>query len=142
HDATGAPVAEPGPEAGIRLWHPVDARIEEVRAWRDLLTERQVLQPFKQAFREIYPLTPAEVETGDYSNRFAAHIVFYRQLYALLKGRGWSTGMLGPWDGGDTAEAEGTFAGGAWRASFRHDYRPDAPDGAEFAGTDRVWFER
>ena len=47
------------------------------RAWRTFLLDRRIRQPFKQAFREIYILTPAEVETGTYSNRFAAHILDY-----------------------------------------------------------------
>src|SRR5262245_42116283 len=58
HDLSGAPVEVPGPEARIRLWHPLRAGVEEIRAWRDRLTEQRVRQPFKQAFREIYLLTP------------------------------------------------------------------------------------
>ena len=142
HDVTGAPVAISEPDAHIRLWHPLRAQVEEIRAWRELLTERQVRQPFKQAFREIYLLTPAEAETETYSNRFAAHIVHYRQLYALVRARGWTTGLLGPWDGGAGGEAYGVFAGGTWRAAFRHDYLDRQPDGLECAGTDRVWFDR
>jgi hypothetical protein len=141
-DATGATVAVERPDAEIRLWHPLRARVEEIRAWRDLLTDRQLRQPFKQAFREIYLLTPAELSTRTYSNRFAAHVLRYRQLYALLKGRGWSASMLGPWDGGDAGEAYGRFAGGTWRAAFVHGYLDRQPDDTECAGTDRVWFER
>lgn len=44
-------------DASVRLWHPLRSEPEAVRAWRDLLTERCVRQPFKQAFREIYPPT-------------------------------------------------------------------------------------
>jgi hypothetical protein len=142
HDVAGAPVAVPSPDAQIRLWHPLRASVDEVRAWRDLVTERRVRQPFKQAFREIYLLTPAETQTETYSNRFAAHVVHYRQLYALVRGRGWTSGMLGPWDGGSTTEAYGVYAGGTWRAAFRHDYLQSEPDGVECAGTDRVWFQR
>ena len=141
-DATGAVVAVERPDAEVRLWHPLRARVDEIRAWRDLLTERQLRQPFKQAFREIYLLTPAELGTRTYSNRFAAHVLRYRQLHALVKGRGWAAGMLGPWDGGDSGEAYGRFAGGTWRAAFVHGYLDRQPDGTECAGTDRVWFER
>jgi Domain of unknown function (DUF4132) len=56
-------------------------RDDEIRAWRQLLTGRQLIQPVKQAFREVYVLTPAEEETGDYSNRFAGHI--FRQAQAV-----------------------------------------------------------
>jgi Domain of unknown function (DUF4132) len=142
HDVTGAPVASWEPDGPIRLWHPLRAAVEEIQDWRDLLTERRVRQPFKQAFREIHLLTPAEAETETYSNRFAAHIVHYRQLYALVRARGWDSRLLGPWDGGETGEASGIFAGGTWRATLRHDYLDHHPDGVECAGTDRVWFDR
>jgi hypothetical protein len=141
-DLSGAAVAEPEPDVEIRLWHPFDAPAEEIQAWRDLLTDRELRQPFKQAFREVYPLTPAELESANYSNRFAAHIVHYRQLYALMRARDWTCSMLGPWDGGDSAEAHRVLVGGTWRIGFRHHYCDQQPDGIEFASTDRVWFER
>lgn len=77
-------------DALVRLWHPIRSTPDAVRAWRDLLLERRIRQPFKQAFREIYLLTPAEVETRVYSNRFAAHLVHYRRLFALFRARGWA----------------------------------------------------
>jgi hypothetical protein len=138
----GTVVPEPAPGDPIRLWHPLGATTAQVGAWRDLLVAREVRQPVKQAFREVYRLTPAEAETGTYSNRFAAHIVHYKQFYALVKGRGWATSMLGPWDGGDTAEATRVLAGGAWRVTLLHDYRDETADGVPCAGTDRVWFDR
>jgi hypothetical protein len=138
----GCVVPEPGPDDPVRLWHPLDGSDAEIRAWRDLLTGREVRQPVKQAFREVYRLTPAEEETATYSHRFAAHIVHYKQFYALLKGRGWATTMLGPWDGGDVAEATRVLAGGAWRVTLRHDYRDETADGVACAATDRLWFDR
>ncbi|MBB2940395.1 hypothetical protein FB565_000099 [Actinoplanes lutulentus] len=133
----GESVAEPEADAEIRLWHPLTATAGEVSAWRDLLIGRDLRQPIKQAFREVYRLTPAEEETSTHSDRFAAHIVHYKQLYALLKARGWTTTMLGPWDAGDTADATRVLAGGSWRIGLRHYYIDETT-----AGTDRVWFER
>ncbi|MBQ0894234.1 DUF4132 domain-containing protein [Micromonospora sp. U56] len=141
-DLSGTAVPEPEPEADIRLWHPLNSAANEIRGWRDELTDRELRQPFKQAFREVYLLTPAELQTETYSNRFAAHIVHYRQLYALVKGRGWTCSRLGPWDGGDTDDAYRVLPGGAWRVGFRHDFRDQQPDGVECASTDRVWFDR
>jgi hypothetical protein len=94
-DAEGSEVE---PTGRVSLWHPLDARPEEVAAWRRLLLDRQLVQPFKQAFREVYLVAPAELETRTYSNRFAAHILKYRQAYALIKTRGWSVVALGPYD--------------------------------------------
>ncbi|MFB4276748.1 DUF4132 domain-containing protein [Nonomuraea sp. MTCD27] len=135
-----------GPEAlevtgdRVRLWHPARATVAEVGRWREAVTERRLRQPFKQAFREVYPLTPAEEETAAYSNRFAAHVVDYRRLYAMFKARAWETRMLGPWDGGDAGEARRVLAEGRWRVSFYHDYLYDEP--GEYATTDQVRFHR
>ncbi|WP_203881232.1 DUF4132 domain-containing protein [Planotetraspora kaengkrachanensis] len=137
HDVTGRPIAEPGPEARVRLWHPSRAPLADVTAWREHMTGRRLRQPFKQAFREVYLLTPAEERTGVYSNRFAAHVVDYQKLYALFKQRGWETDLLGPWDGGDAGDARRVLAGGHWRASFFHDYLPEEGD---YAATDQVRF--
>ena len=81
---------EPAPTAGeVRLWHPIGRAVEEVLAWREWLEGHGVTQPFKQAHREVYLLTGAEVRTGVYSNRFAAHILRQHQFHALAAARGW-----------------------------------------------------
>ncbi|MEU9842241.1 DUF4132 domain-containing protein [Actinomadura sp. NPDC048032] len=128
-------------DASVRLWHPIRSGPDEVRAWRDLLVERRIRQPFKQAFREIYLLTPAEVETATYSNRFAAHLVHYRRMFALFRARGWTSALLGPWDGGGSDEAARTLAAGEWRVRFSH-VLADWQGEHEIAGTNRVVFDR
>ncbi|MEV0165581.1 DUF4132 domain-containing protein [Nonomuraea fuscirosea] len=106
----GAP-EEPGlpGDAPVRLWHPARATTDEVFRWRERITEERIRQPFKQAFREVYLLTPAEEGTTR-SERFAGHIVDYRRLYALFRTRAWQTPMLGPWDGGGDGEATRTIS--------------------------------
>ncbi|WP_316742621.1 DUF4132 domain-containing protein [Streptomyces sp. MK7] len=139
-----APAAEPpGRPERVRLWHPIRASAHDIRTWRERLVADRLRQPFKQAFREIYLITPAEEATGVYSNRFAAHIVHYRQLYALFKERGWQANFLGRHDGGHDGRARAEFGGGEWRACFHHE--PAADDGGyapEHAATDQVRFER
>ncbi len=93
--ADGSPVE---PEGDVRLWHPIHESPAGVAAWRRFLLEHEIVQPFKQAFREVYFVAPAELETSTYSNRFAAHILRYPQAYALIKSRGWSVVALGPYD--------------------------------------------
>lgn len=88
--------------ARARLWHPLGRPREEVRAWRERLAELGITQPFKQAHREIYVLTDAEVETRTYSNRFAAHVLRQHQLAALLRERGWRYTLQGRWDSHNT----------------------------------------
>ncbi|MGW1808079.1 DUF4132 domain-containing protein [Streptomyces sp. NPDC002078] len=128
-------------DASVRLWHPLRSEPHAVRAWRDLLTEQRIRQPFKQAFREIYLLTPAEEQTRVYSNRFAAHLVHYRKMFALFRAGGWQSGLLGPWDLGDGDDAERTLAGGRWRVRFFHRWAEWSGDD-ELASTDRVRFDR
>ncbi|MEU6255500.1 DUF4132 domain-containing protein [Streptomyces sp. NPDC047043] len=128
-------------DASVRLWHPLRSDPDTVRAWRDLLTERRIRQPFKQAFREIYLLTPAEQETRVHSNRFAAHLVHYRRMFALFRARGWKSDLLGPWDGGKQDDAVRTLAAGEWQVRFFHSLADW--DGEELlASTDRVCFAR
>uniref|UniRef100_UPI00404A19AE DUF4132 domain-containing protein n=1 Tax=Flavobacterium sp. TaxID=239 RepID=UPI00404A19AE len=85
----------------VTLWHPVTSSTNEVKEWRHFLLEGQIQQPFKQAYREIYLLTDAEVNTKTYSNRMASHILKQHQYVTLAKGRNWKASLIGAWDGGD-----------------------------------------
>jgi len=49
----------------------------ELARWQQEIVRHRIVQPFKQAFRELYLLTPAEEETRTYSNRFAGHALDY-----------------------------------------------------------------
>lgn len=76
----------------VTLWHPAAAPTAETLAWRNYLFAQQIQQPFKQAFREVYILTPAEEITHDHSLRFANHFLRGRTLYSVGKNRGWTVG--------------------------------------------------
>ncbi len=80
---------ELAPGTTVTLWHPLDTTTPEIEAWRLWLEEQEIRQPFKQAHREVYILTPAEENTRIYSNRFAAHILRQHQFHALAAARGW-----------------------------------------------------
>ena len=54
---------------------------------------------------------------------------------------GWKSGLLGPWDDGDGAEAGKTPATGEWRVRFHHTWS-DWPGGDEPASTGSVGFDR
>ncbi len=90
----------------VSLWHPVTSGTAEVKAWRQFLMEGEIQQPFKQAYREIYLLTDAEINTRTYSNRMASHILKQHQYVTLAKGRNWKARLIGAWDGGDSDTAE------------------------------------
>src|SRR5207248_8171804 len=76
-------------QAVVSLWHPIGQTVEEIVRWRDWLQRCEMVQPFKQAHREVYLLTDAERCTGTYSNRFAAHVLRQHQYHALCSSRGW-----------------------------------------------------
>jgi Domain of unknown function (DUF4132) len=142
--ADGASVGPPDHDTRVRLWHPAGRGAAEIEQWRSAIEARQLRQPFKQAFREVYRLTPGEERTGSYSSRFAGHIVAYRRLYALFTERGWRSNFLGSYDGGDEGDATADLAGGAWRAHFRHENADLAVGGhaVSLAATGPVRFER
>jgi hypothetical protein len=88
----------------VMLWHPATSTVESVRAWRAFFMEKQIQQPIKQAFREIYLLTDAEVNTRTYSNRMAGHLLKQHQFSSLASVRGWQYTIQGEFDNG----ADGT----------------------------------
>lgn len=99
-DVAGNPVCPPD-DAEVQLWHPIGFGIDTVIAWRNLLQAHSITQPFKQAYREVYLVTDAELRTDTYSNRFAAHIIRQHQMAALARQRGWSYQLMGAWDSYD-----------------------------------------
>jgi hypothetical protein len=116
-DAHGNDVDVPE-NAGVRLWHPLDASVEEVEQWRSHLVSAEVRQPFKQAFREVYLVTPTERESGDHSGRFAERLLDAARLYVLVKERQWAMPRLGGWNGGYDAAAKRRVPGTVLTAHF------------------------
>ncbi len=86
----------------VELWHPLGRPAADVLAWRRALEAAEITQPFKQAHREIYVLTDAEIATDTYSNRFAAHVLRQHQFAALCRERGWRYTLQGQWDSANT----------------------------------------
>ncbi|HET8539697.1 MAG TPA: DUF4132 domain-containing protein [Anaeromyxobacter sp.] len=89
-------------DAEVRPWHPLGERPETVLAWRRRLGALGITQPFKQAHREIYVVTPAEQATRIYSNRFAGHVLRQHAFAALCRERGWQYHLQGGWDSANT----------------------------------------
>jgi hypothetical protein len=77
----------------VELWHPIYAEPAVVLEWRQWLVKHEIRQPFKQAYREIYLLTDAELNTRVYSNRYAAHILRQHQFNSLCAAKGWKNSL-------------------------------------------------
>lgn len=75
----------------LRIAHPYDLmQTGEWAAYMHLLYEKKLTQPFKQVFREYYPITEDEKAEKTISRRYAGHQVQPAKTVALLKGRGWT----------------------------------------------------
>ena len=71
--------------------HPYD--MKEAGVWQkfmDHLFAEHIRQPFKQVFREYYPLTGEELEEVTVSRRYAGYQVQPKKTLAVLKARGWT----------------------------------------------------
>ncbi len=100
-------------------------------------------EPFKQAHREIYVLTDAELATRTYSNRFAAHIIRQHQFKALCDSRGWKYEFLGSWDSGDHTGASRELPSAQLRTHFwlNHAGGEVSPAAVSvYASTDQIRF--
>ena len=76
----------------LRIAHSYDLlNTDEWHLWQQDCFDKKREQPFKQVFRELYILTPAEQATKTASNRYEGHQVNPRQALALLGKRGWIT---------------------------------------------------
>jgi hypothetical protein len=143
-DASGQEIDWLGPKSEVRLWHPLGVEPGQVQAWRRRLEEHLVTQPFKQAHREIYIITDAELGTRNYSNRFAAHILRQHQFKALCDQGGWRYEVLGSWDSSESTATK-DLPGWDLRAEFwiePADTEFAASGVALHAATDQVRFSR
>lgn len=78
-------------EAPLRLAHPFDLYEQgTLAAWQKHVVHHKLVQPFKQVFRELYIITPAELATATYSTRFANHSVAGATAARLFDSRGWT----------------------------------------------------
>jgi len=86
----GAKVEAIKADEKLRIAHPHDLLpAAEWHRWQKDCFARERIQPFKQVFREFYPLTENERAEGKQTRRYAGHQVQPRQALALLGQRGW-----------------------------------------------------
>jgi hypothetical protein len=130
----------------VTLWHPVGKSVDNIVAWREFLNENQIQQPIKQAYREVYLLTEAEIRTDTYSNRMAAHVIKQHQFNILARLRGWKYSLIGSYDDNrDRGCATVDLPAFGLRAEFWVDEIPDTDAMSDagiwnYVGTDQVRF--
>ena len=132
----------------VSLWHPVDVDVDETIAWRARLAALDIVQPMKQAHREVYVLTDAERSTRSYSNRMAAHMLKQHQMARLMASRGWDYRLIGCYDDGiDDQWARRKFTTSDITAEYliRSNWDEDNYNDAgiyHYVGTDQLRFTR
>ena len=127
----------------VQLLHPVRVITAELGEFRRLCEDLRITQPVRQLWRETYQLTSAERETGLYTDRYAGHILRFRQGYGLARRRGWAGGLrAGGWDGGDSAVARRDYPPARLRASWALAQLDDLSGdvAVDLCMTERVWF--
>jgi hypothetical protein len=141
----GKPVT-PNPAARVRLWHPIEASLPEIEAWRDRLEQAGLQQPFPQVWREVYLLTDAERTTRTYTNRWSGHILRQHQAMELARANGWSATHQTGFDGSRSTPWQLSIPAHGLVASYWLEGLPGAdfsPGGAfTYITTDRMLFHR
>lgn len=78
---------------GDRLIIAHPSHLFEAKVWKafqKIVFEREIVQPFKQVFRELYLPNADEKKAKTSSNRYAGHQIQPNKTVALLKGRNWT----------------------------------------------------
>jgi hypothetical protein len=74
----------------IRIAHVVDFFNANVLSeWQARIVELGLVQSFKQVYRELYVVTPAEIASENRSRRFVGHVIDGPKASALLSQRRW-----------------------------------------------------
>lgn len=77
------------PKKKLRIAHPFDLwKFGNWQNYQKVLFEKEIKQPFKQVFRELYVKTEEELERTD-SLRYAGNQIQPQKTAACLKGRHW-----------------------------------------------------
>lgn len=139
HDGSDQPLA---PDVRLRIAHPHDLYQSGVWSqWQRECFTAERIQPFKQIFRELYPLTEMERHGGAVSLRYAGHQIQQRQAMALLAGRGWvasiEDGSVSRTFHDRKLTASVTFASGGWGTPAEVDGL--ALDGVVFHAAGDAW---
>ena len=89
-DAAGALQSWPNDATPLRIAHPADLLPAGLwHVWQRACFDRQITQPFKQLFRELYVLVENERGQHGESLRYEGHVVEPRKALALLGKRSW-----------------------------------------------------
>lgn len=82
------------PEEGmVGLVHPIELSEEELSAWKEQLSDYEIIQPFEQLERPVYRLTEEEKGKEELT-RFGGKVLNGLSLSGKLQGMGWYKGSV------------------------------------------------
>lgn len=84
-NAAGDAMLEPPADSTVTLWHAVTSTPEDRAQWK----ARQSNPPLAQATRRVFDVQMLDPTTPDYTNHFAAHILYDKQFAAICQKMGW-----------------------------------------------------
>ncbi len=77
-------------KASLRIAHAIDLLESDTwSCWQDYIISHEILQPFKQVFREVYVPTEDELKETGKSYRFAGYQIEKGRAMGILKTRSW-----------------------------------------------------
>lgn len=78
-------------QVNLLVVHPHQLIQDNVlKEYQQMCFEKEIKQPFKQIYREYYPLTSEERKENGATRRYAGHQVQPTKTIALLKSKGWT----------------------------------------------------
>ncbi len=80
-------------EAQIGLVHPIELSQEELSAWKEQLSDYEIVQPIEQLERSVYRITEEETGTAELT-RFGGKLLNGLSLSGKLQGMGWYRGSV------------------------------------------------
>lgn len=80
-------------EAQIGLVHPIELSEEDLAAWKEQLSDYEIIQPIEQLERAVYRITEEETGTAELT-RFGGKLLNGLSLSGKLQGMGWYRGSV------------------------------------------------
>lgn len=80
-------------ETKIGLVHPLELSKEQIEAWKEQLSDYEIVQPVIQLERKIYKVEPEEEDKKELE-RFGGYVINHLSLASKLMADGWSRGSV------------------------------------------------
>jgi len=133
-DVDGNKVPVKGYPVITHVYHLYKA--DKLVQWQKAIVDRRIVQPFKQAFRELYLVTSAEQKAETHSARFAGHEVDGAIASRLFQSRQWNL------ESSDEAQVYKGFAKYQYYAEVGFENVGHFLSETPSVTIDKIWFQK